>query len=81
PDLEPVLKGILIYMEPQQHIAICGRSSSGKSSLVLCLLKMFDTQAGHISIDGVDTESFPCAEARSHINLVPQDTFLLPGTV
>lgn len=36
-DGEPVLNNISLTVEPGQHIGICGRTSSGKSSLILAL--------------------------------------------
>jgi len=76
-----VLKGISLSVEPEQHIAICGRSGSGKSSLMLCLLRMMDVTNGQITIDGVDIATIACEDLRSRVNVVPQDPFLLPGSI
>ncbi|KAK9772947.1 hypothetical protein SCAR479_10457 [Seiridium cardinale] len=80
-DAEAVLKGITMLVQPQQHVAICGRSGSGKSSLILCLLRMLEMQDGHIAIDGIDINTLSCSALRARINVVPQDPFLVPGTV
>lgn len=64
-----------------QHVAICGRTGSGKTSLILSLLKMTEIVEGSISIDDVDLSTLTCAEVRSRINVVPQDPFLMPGTI
>lgn len=85
PGAEPALKGIS-SVQPGQHMAICGRSRSGKMSLVLCLVRMIDVQGGTGSLDGVDiANSSPvpvlaAEEVRSRINVVSQDPFLLPNT-
>jgi ATP-binding cassette subfamily C (CFTR/MRP) protein 1 len=68
-------------VEPGQHIAICGRSGSGKTSLVLSLLQMIEVNEGKITIDEVDISTLSHSELRSRINVVSQDPFLIPGTV
>ena len=39
------------------------------------------TRSGQIVIDGIDMSTLSCADVRSRLNVVPQDPFLLPGTV
>lgn len=68
-------------MEAGNHVAICGRSGSGKTSLILSLLQMTDARKGKIEIDGVDLSTLVPSELRSCINVVPQDPFLMPGTI
>ena len=67
-------------IKPQQHVAICGRSGSGKTSLILSLLKMIHKEKGSIIVDGIDISTVSCSVLRSSLNVVPQDPFLLPGT-
>lgn len=81
PNSKPVLTGITLSIKPGEHIAICGRTGSGKTSLILSLLQMLEIIEGSISIDGVDLSTLSHAQVRSRINVVPQDPFLLPGTV
>lgn len=42
---------------------------------------MIETQGGKIIIDGVDVSTMSCIDVRSHLNVVPQDPLLMPGTV
>ncbi|KAI1858524.1 uncharacterized protein JN550_012571 [Neoarthrinium moseri] len=81
PNAEPVMRGVSMEIKPQEHVAICGRSGSGKTSLILALLRMIETQRGQIVVDGVDVANLSCTDVRSHLNVVPQDPFLLPGTI
>jgi ATP-binding cassette, subfamily C (CFTR/MRP), member 1 len=81
PETQAVLKNVTLAVEPGQHVAICGRSGSGKTSLILSLLQMIDSRSGRIVIDGVDALGLACTDIRSRINVVPQDPFLMPGTV
>ena len=54
---------------------------SGKSSLISCIFRMIEMSSGTITIDGLDISTIPRQEIRSRIIGVPQDTYLLIGTV
>ncbi|KDN69811.1 putative ABC transporter [Colletotrichum sublineola] len=81
PNAEPILKGVSLSVKAGDHVAICGQSGSGKTSLVLSLLQMTDVKQGTIRIDGVDVSTLVPSELRSCINVVSQDPFLMPGTI
>ncbi|KAI8293031.1 ABC transporter atnG [Colletotrichum sp. SAR11_240] len=76
-----VLKGISMPIEPGQKVAICGRTGSGKSSIVLSLLRMLDLDNGSITIDGVDLSTLPHEYVRSHLVAVPQESYIFDGSV
>lgn len=75
------LDGISLSFSAGQKIGICGRTGSGKSSLLLALLRLLDLSAGSISIDGIDLSTLPREEVRSRLIAITQDSFFLPGTV
>ncbi|UKZ81279.1 hypothetical protein TrVFT333_009051 [Trichoderma virens FT-333] len=54
---------------------------NGVSLLIESGQHMTEIVEGSISVDGVDLSTLTCAEVRSRINVVPQDPFLMPGTV
>ncbi|GKT57765.1 ABC multidrug transporter [Colletotrichum tofieldiae] len=76
-----VLKGVGLSIQPGQKVAICGRTGSGKSSLILCLLRMMDLDSGSITIDGVDISNLPHEYVRSKLVAVPQESYIFDGTV
>ncbi|KAF4592615.1 ABC transporter [Ophiocordyceps camponoti-floridani] len=78
---EPVLKKISFSIKPGEKVAICGRTGSGKSSLIATLLRMLEVESGTITIDGIDISTIPRQEVRSRLNTVPQDPFFLHGSV
>ncbi|KAF3012558.1 hypothetical protein E8E14_000617 [Neopestalotiopsis sp. 37M] len=78
---EPVIKGVSFSIRPSEHVALCGRSGSGKTSIILALLQMMEIRGGQITIDGVDVSTISCNDIRSHLNVVPQDPLLMPGTI
>ncbi|KAL9565119.1 hypothetical protein ACKAV7_010764 [Fusarium commune] len=77
---ENVLKGISLSIEAGQKIGICGRTGSGKSSMVSCLFRMVDIHGGQIIVDGLDISMLPRGEVRARIVGVPQDAFLIEGS-
>ncbi|KAJ6446709.1 Canalicular multispecific organic anion transporter 2 [Purpureocillium lavendulum] len=78
---EPVLKDICFSVQPGEKIAICGRTGSGKSSLVSSMLRMLELDSGTITIDGVDVSTIPRQEIRRRLITLPQEPFFLHGTV
>lgn len=54
---------------------------SGKSSLLATLYRFLELESGSILVDGVDIRQVPRRRLRSTLLNVPQDAFLLPGTL
>ncbi|KAE8137329.1 ABC transporter-like protein [Aspergillus pseudotamarii] len=77
----PALSNVSFSVEPGMKIGICGRSGSGKSSLILALLKMLPLREGAITIDGVDISTMSCDAVRSICNTIPQNPVIFPGSI
>ncbi|OGM42517.1 hypothetical protein ABOM_008320 [Aspergillus bombycis] len=77
----PALSNVSFSVEPGMKIGICGRSGSGKSSLILALLKMLPLRKGAIYIDGVDISTMSCDAVRSICNTIPQAPVIFPGSI
>ncbi|PMD29625.1 hypothetical protein L207DRAFT_615485 [Hyaloscypha variabilis F] len=78
---EPVLRGVSLSIEAGQKIGVCGRTGSGKTSLVLSIFRMIEMTGGTITIDGLDISKIPRHEIRSRLIGVPQDSYLLTGSI
>ncbi|TVY14013.1 Canalicular multispecific organic anion transporter 1 [Lachnellula arida] len=78
---EPVLKDINLEIKPGEKVAICGRTGSGKSSLVSTILRMLELDNGSITIDGIEISTIPRHEIRGRLNTLPQEPFFLHGDV
>lgn len=76
-----VLKDLTLSVQAGEKIGICGRTGSGKSSLIMAIFRMVELSGGSIRIDGVDISTIPRKEVRARIIGLPQDVFLLNGTV
>ena len=69
----------VFQLSRQRYIRLT-RHHSGKSSLLLTLLRVLDPQSGTIHVDGIDLATVSREQARQKLNAVPQDPFFLKGT-
>lgn len=81
-DGDAVLKNVSFKIKPGQKVGVCGRSGSGKSSLIAVLGRLLDIDAdGSIVVDGFDLKTVPRQTIRSRLTALPQDALKLSGTV
>lgn len=81
PDLAPALSGISCTIPAGSRVGIVGRTGSGKSTLILSLLRLIEPTAGHIEIDGIDLNSLQLGALRNSISVVPQEPVLFSGSL
>lgn len=79
--LDPILRNISVTFAPGEKVGICGRTGSGKSSLVMGLFKMVPISEGTIFVDGIDISQVPYEELRSRLAIIPQEPVLFSGTI
>jgi ATP-binding cassette subfamily B protein len=77
----PVIQNLSLHIPAGKTIAIVGSTGSGKSTLVKLLLRLYEVQAGTITLDGIELRDLKLKDLRSCIGLVSQDVFLFHGTV
>ena len=84
-DLPYVLNGITCDIPSGSRIGICGRTGAGKSSIMVCLFRLFEFDANEegegIFIDGLPTSKIGLFPLRSNICIIPQEPVLLSGTL
>jgi len=80
-DLPLVLQGLDLEMRPGERIGVVGRTGSGKSTLLRALLRTVEVEEGIVEIDGLDIRNLGLARLRSAVTAIPQDNFLVTGTV
>ena len=71
----PVLHGISLDIKAGEKVGICGRSGSGKSSLLASLLHILETRNGSISIDGNDIAYIPRDTLRQRMIVITQESY------
>lgn len=77
----PVIQNLSLQIPAGKTIAIVGSTGSGKSTLVKLLLRLYEVQAGRITLDGIELRDINLQDLRRAIGLVSQDVFLFHGTV
>ncbi|KAL4472151.1 hypothetical protein ABPG73_004840 [Tetrahymena malaccensis] len=76
-----VLKGLSLQIEKGKKYGIIGKTGSGKSSILNCLLKIYDYQDGQIYVNGENIKFMKDEYLSSLISIIPQNGFLYSGTV
>jgi len=79
--LDFVLRGVSFSVKDGEKIGVCGRTGSGKSTLMNALFRTIETAQGVIRIDGVDIASVPLQQLRSRLTIIPQDPVLFSGSL
>ncbi|HEY2325755.1 MAG TPA: ABC transporter ATP-binding protein [Thermoanaerobaculia bacterium] len=77
----PVLRDIHLLAQAGQSVALVGPSGSGKSTLVSLVAAFHRPTSGKILVDGRDLNEMRLGDYRSHIAIVPQDSFLFADTI
>ena len=75
------MRGLSLVVDGGASVGVCGRTGAGKSTLLQCLLRLYPTQHGTVSVDGVDVASVGLRALRGRIAIVPQAPTLFAGTV
>jgi ATP-binding cassette subfamily C (CFTR/MRP) protein 1 len=76
-----VIRNLTLSILPGEKVAICGRTGSGKSTLILLLLRLLDPLPscnGNMELDGTPFHLIDRATLRKRIIAIPQDAVFLP---
>ena len=76
-----VIDRVSVHFTGGEKVGICGRTGSGKSSLVQCLLRIVALERGRVTIDGEDAAQLALRTLRRAVGFVPQDPFVWNGTL
>jgi ATP-binding cassette subfamily C (CFTR/MRP) protein 1 len=72
------LDSVSFTIKAGQKIGICGRTGSGKSSLISTLLRLWDPKRGDIFVDNIPITSVPRRTVRDKFICLPQDALVFP---
>lgn len=78
---QPILRDIDLEIPSGTYTAITGPSGCGKTTLLRCLLRLMETQAGVITADGVDIRELAVRPYRRQFGVVLQNTPLPSGSI
>ena len=76
-----ILKGVRCEIQSGEKIGICGRTGSGKSTLISSLFRLVEARSGKIVVGGVDIASLGLHTLRKGIVIIPQNPVLFSGTI
>ena len=81
PNEANTLKGLNLEFVPNKKIAIVGKSGQGKSTIFNLLTRVFDTEKGLITIDGINIQDLTEESLRKNISIIRQEPFLFNRTI
>ncbi|MBQ8717855.1 MAG: ABC transporter ATP-binding protein [Clostridia bacterium] len=77
----PLIKDFNLTVKPGQRIAIVGPTGCGKTTLLNLRMRVADTEAGDILVDGSKIKEITRDSLRASYGMVLQETWLKSGTV
>jgi len=77
----PALRGVSLFIGAGERVGIVGRIGSGKSTFARLIAGLYRPTQGAILADGTDLRQLDPAELRRQVGYVPQDAFLVYGSV
>lgn len=76
-----VLHGVSLDIKGGEKVAVCGRTGSGKSTMLSAFLRLVELEKGTIEIDGFDISKIGLRDLRTRIAVLPQEPTLFSGTL
>ena len=78
---KPLIRDFNLDVKSGQTIAIVGPTGCGKTTMINLLMRLYDVNAGKITVDGKDIRTVTRDSLRGAFGMVLQDTWLFRGTV
>jgi ATP-binding cassette, subfamily B, bacterial len=76
-----VLHNVTFELQAGKVLGLLGRTGSGKTTLTRLLFRLYDVDAGSITLDGIDLRQVALSDLRQHIGMVTQEVQLFEATV
>jgi len=77
----PALIDFKLDVPAGSMVAVTGPVGSGKSALARALLGLYPLDSGRITLDGKSLESISASERAARVGYLPQDPYLLSGSI
>lgn len=75
------LDGINLFLKSGDFVTIVGQTGSGKSTLLKLLVRLYDVDAGEITINGIDIKEYDIKDLRKCFGFLQQEMYLVKGTL
>lgn len=76
-----ILKNINLKINKGEHIALVGKSGSGKSTIAKLVARFYDPSSGEILIDGISNKLYSFKDLRESIGFIFQEPFIYSMSV
>ena len=80
-NLDYILKDITLNINFGEKICVVGRTGSGKSTIILSLFRLIETNKGNIYINKQNIKNIPLKILRRNLGIVPQEPKIFSGTL
>ncbi|KAF9613659.1 hypothetical protein IFM89_009547 [Coptis chinensis] len=80
PDIQ-IFKDLCLAIHSGKTVALVGESGSGKSTVISLLLRFYDPDSGHITLDGIEIQKLQLRWLRQQMGLVSQEPALFNDTI
>ena len=80
-DRQALLEDTSFAIAPGETVAIVGPSGAGKSTIADLLVRLFDPDAGSITLDGIELRALRLEDMRRSVVLVDQEPFFFHATI
>ena len=80
-DEDWVLRDVSFAAEPNEMLAVVGRTGAGKTTIINLLLRFYEPQKGRILVRGKDVREWSRAALRREFGVVLQDPYLFDGSI
>jgi ABC-type bacteriocin/lantibiotic exporter with double-glycine peptidase domain len=81
PNSPLVLRDLSVTIEPGQKVALVGRTGSGKTTLAMLLIALYQPSDGEIRYDGIPLDDLEYRSLRRQFGIVLQESFLFSGSI
>jgi len=81
PEEDATLNDFNLKINPNQKVAIVGKSGQGKSTLFNLITRIFDTNKGEILLDGINIKDLNELDLRKNISVIRQEPFIFNKTI
>ena len=80
-NLDYILKDITLNINFGEKICVVGRTGSGKSTIILSLFRLIETNKGNTYINKQNIKNIPLKILRRNLGIVPQEPKIFSGTL
>ena len=78
---EPVLRDVVLELEPGETLVLAGATGSGKTTLLQLVPRLADVTAGRVLLDGTDIRELPLPALRAAVGCAFEEATLFSASV